>query len=157
METQKKQHCKSYKERQREAVCFLPSPNNYKSLKFQDTNYQRFFLMKNSNTRERDRQTDRQKKSLLTGWNGIGSLLLKRKMVILCSDDEFIAAICWFNDRSSSSRQTDRQTEEGRKRRFLTTTPLKYLYSSQVLLSLSLSLSLSSPQKHKKNKRSKRK
>jgi hypothetical protein len=88
-------------------------------------------------------------------WNW--KLTTERKMVILCSDDEFIAAICWFNDRSSSSRQTDRQTEEGRKRRFLTTTPLKYLYSSQVLLSLSLSLSLSSPQKHKKNKRSKRK
>jgi hypothetical protein len=73
-------------------------------------------------------------------WNW--KLTTERKMVILCSDDEFIAAICWFNDRSSSSRQTDRQTEEGRKRRFLTTTPLKYLYSSQVLLSLSLSLSL---------------
>jgi hypothetical protein len=94
MQTQRKQHCKSYKERQREAVCFLPSPNNYQSLKFQDTNYQSFFLMKNSNTRQTDRQTDRQKKSLLTGWNGIGSLLLKERWFFLCSNDEFVAAIC---------------------------------------------------------------
>jgi len=87
-------------------------------------------------------------------WNW--KLTTERKMVILCSDDEFIAAICWFNDRSSSSRQTDRQTEEGRKRRFLTTTPLKYLYSSQVLLSLSLSLSLFPPETQEKQEKKKK-
>jgi hypothetical protein len=72
METQRKQHCKSYKERHRErhreAVCFLPSPNNYQSLKFQDTNYQSFFLMKNSNTTHTHTHTE-EKLAYWVEWN----------------------------------------------------------------------------------------
>jgi hypothetical protein len=110
METQRKQHCKSYKERQREAVCFLPSPNNYQSLKFQDTNYQSFFLMKISNTRQTDRQTE-EKLAYWVEWNW--KLTTKREMVFWCSDDEFVAAN-FVDSMTEATAATDRQKKRER-------------------------------------------
>ncbi len=149
METQKKQHCKSYKERDREKLfaSFL-HPTTIKAWNFKTQIIRASSWWK---TQTLDRQTDRQTEEKLAYWvEWNWKLTTERKMVFLCSDDEFVAAICWFNDRSNSS--SSRQTEEGERRdSWPQLPPILVLFS----LSLSLSLSLSSPQKHKKNKRRK--
>jgi hypothetical protein len=85
-------------------------------------------------------------------WNW--KLTTERKMIILCSDDEFVAAIGWFNDRSSSSsRQTDRRKEKGEILDH-NTPPILVLFSSSPL---SLSLSLSSPPETQEKQEKKKK
>ncbi len=147
METQRKKHCKSYRERHREKLfaSFL-HPTTIKAWNFK-TQIIRASSWWKTQTLHTHTHTQRRKACLLGGME-LEAYYWKQDMVFLCSDDEFVAAICWFNDRSNNS-SSSRQTEEGRKRRFLTTTPFKYLYS---FLSLSLSLSLFSPQKQEKKK-----
>lgn len=137
METQRKQHCKSYKERHTERdreklfASFL-DPTTIKAWNF---NTQIIRASSWWKTQTLDRQTDRQTEAKLAYWvEWNWKLTTESKMVFFV----FRWWICSCNllIQWQKQQQQQQQTEEGRKRRFLTTTPLKYLYSS-LFLSLS--------------------